>query len=338
MTKQQKEEFDNLYKFSNQPDISINDSIGEKEKERINKKKIKEREKRIKQRKTEKKTQFDFDTETVIGMTNKNNQRRKQQEQKRMTKKQAQIERKKKKIKRIIKFITLLLLVIAGVVFALVSPIFNITEIQVSNNNQIPTETVVSLSQLQVGQNLFRFNKNKVEKEIKTNPYIQSVSVKRKLPNKIEITVEEREKNYNVEFLNGYAYINNQGYILEISEQKLDLPVIQGISTEAEKIVEGNRLNKEDLEKLEVVIKIMNVCKDYELDQKVSAIDISNNSDYVLYMESEKKAIYLGDGTNLSNKMLYLPTILTENQGKEGTIYVDGDINNNFKPRFREKV
>ena len=102
--------------------------------------------------------------------------------------------------------------------------------------------------------------------------------------------------------------------------------------------MEGNRLNKEDLEKLEVVIKIMNVCKDYELDQKVSAIDISNNSDYVLYMESEKKTIYLGDNTNLSNKMLYVPAIIQENQGKEGTIYVDGDMNSNFKPRFREKV
>ena len=104
------------------------------------------------------------------------------------------------------------------------------------------TFIIVSLSKLQIGQNLFRFNKNKVEKEIKTNPYVESVSVKRKLPNKIEITIEERNRNYNVEFLNGYAYINNQGYILEISEQKLEgIPVIQGISTEVEQIVEGNR-------------------------------------------------------------------------------------------------
>lgn len=334
MTKQQKKEFDNLYKFNNQAPVSMNIE----EQEKINKKKAKEREKRIKQRKAEQKTQFDFDTETVIGMTNKNNQNKHQEVQKRMTKKQAQIERKKKKIKRIIKWTTIFLLIIGGIVFALVSPIFNISDIEVNNNNQIATETIVSLSQLQVGQNLFRFNKNKVEKEIKTNPYVESVNIKRKLPNKIEITIEERNRNYNVEFLNGYAYINNQGYILEISEQKLDLPVIQGISTDAEQIVAGNRLNTEDLEKLEIVIQIMNICKNYELDQKVSTIDITNKSDYIIYMEEEKKTIYLGDESNLSNKMLYVPTILEENQGKEGTIYVNGDINNNFKPRFREKV
>lgn len=334
MTKEQKKEFDNLYKFDNQD----YDSINIEQQEKINKKKAKEREKRIKQRKTEQKSQFDFDTETVIGITNKNNKNKQPNVQKRMTKKQAKIERKKKKLKKIIKLITLFLLIIGGFVFALVSPIFNIKEIQVSNNNQIATETIISLSQLQLGQNLFRFNKNKIEKEIKTNPYIESVTIKRKIPSKIEISVKERNRNYNVEFLNGFAYINNQGYILEISDQKLDLPTIQGISTDAEQIVEGNRLNTEDLEKIETVIQIMNICKNYELDQKVSAIDITNKNNYIIYMNEEKKIINLGDESNLSTKMLYVPTILKENEGKEGTIYVNGDINNNFKPRFKEKV
>ena len=332
MTKQQKKEFDNLYKFSEPMDTNVI------EEEKINKKKAKEREKRIKKRKAKQKTQFDFDTETVIGMTNKNNQKKQKEVQIRSTKKQARMERKKKKLKRIIKWTTLFLLIIGGIVFALVSPIFNIKDIQVINNNQIATETIISLSQLQVGQNLFKFNKNKVEKEIKTNPYIESVNIKRKIPDKIEITIEERNKNYNVEFLNGYAYINNQGYILEISEQKLDLPTIQGISTQAEQIVEGNRLNTEDLGKLGSVIQIMNICKNYELDKKISAIDITNKNNYIIYMDEEKKTIYLGDDSNLSTKMLYIPTILKENEGKEGTIYVNGDINNNFKPRFREKV
>ena len=334
MTKEQKKEFDNLYKFDNQE----YDYINMEQQEKINKKKAKEREKRIKKRKAKQKTQFDFDTETVIGMTNKNNKNKQQNEQKRMSKKQAKLERKKKKIKRIIKWITLFLLIIGGCVFALVSPIFNIKEIQVNDNNQITSETIVSLSQLRLEQNLFRFNKNKIEKEIKTNPYIENVMIKRKIPNKIEITVKERNKNYNVEFLNGYAYINNQGYILEISDQKLDLPTIQGISTEAEQIVEGNRLNTEDLGKLESVIQIMNICKNYELDKKISAIDITNKNNYIIYMDEEKKIINLGDESNLSTKMLYVPTILKENEGKEGTIYVDGNINNNFKPRFKEKV
>ena len=332
MTKQQKEQFDNLYNFANETPITIEEESKEK------KKKTKKRQKRIKQKKQEQKNQFDLDNETVIGMTNKNNQKIKNNKNKNKASKQARFERKKKKIKKFLKFLTLVLIIIGGFVFAFVSPIFNINEITVKNNNQIATETIISLSELQKDQNIFRFSRNKIEDQIRTNPYIESVTVKRKIPNRIEITVEERTKNYNVEFLNGYAYINNQGYILEISEQKLDMPVIQGVSTEEEQIVAGNRLNSDDLEKLETVIQIMNICKNYELDNKITSINISNKNNYEVFIESEKKTIEIGDKSNLSNKMLYVPAIIEENKNKEGTIYLNGDINDNFRPRFREKV
>ena len=328
MTKQQRKQIDDLYIYSN--------NMADKEKEE--KKKAKEREKRIKQRKNEQKDQFDFDTETVIGMTNKNNQKIKQKNQEKITKKQAKILKKKKKIKRLIKTIILLALIIGGFCFALISPIFNVTEINVTGNEQISSDTIISLSQLEIGQNLFRFNRIKVSNEIKTNAYIENVKIQRKIPNKIEITIEERKRDYNVEFLNGYAYINNQGYILEIAEQKLELPVIKGISTPQEQIVEGNRLDDEDLEKLETVIQIMNICKNYDLDTKISSIDITNKSNYIINMDEEKKTIQLGNDSNLRNKILYVPAILTENKEKEGTIYLNGDINGDFKPRFREKV
>ena len=128
MTKQQRKQIDDLYIYSN--------NMADKEKEE--KKKAKEREKRIKQRKNEQKDQFDFDTETVIGMTNKNNQKIKQKNQEKITKKQAKILKKKKKIKRIIKTIILLALIIGGFCFALISPIFNVTEINVTGNEQYP--------------------------------------------------------------------------------------------------------------------------------------------------------------------------------------------------------
>lgn len=332
MTKNQKDKIDDLFYYS-----PINT---EKTTQKEQKRKTKEREKRIKKQNSQKKVenQFDYDNEMVIKMTNKNNQKQEEKTKQKMSKKQRQILKKKKRIKLMLKFTALLIIIIAGIIFALVSPIFNIKEINVSNNNQINTETIISLSQLNLGQNIFKFNKNKVNKNIKTNAYIERVEIKRKLPNKVQIQIEERKQEYNVEFLNGYAYINNQGYILQISEEKQALPTIQGISTPDEQIVEGNRLNSEDLEKLEVIIQIMNICKNYELDSKITNIDISTKDEYTLYLEEEKKTIYLGDKSNLSNKMLYVQVIIEENRGKEGEIFVNGDLNNNFKPRFKEKV
>ena len=47
-----------------------------------------------------------------------------------------------------------------------------------------------------------------------------------------------------------------------------------------------------DLEKLETAIEIMNICKDYDLYNKATSIDISNKTNYILYMEEEKKTVY----------------------------------------------
>ena len=138
--------------------------------------------------------------------------------------------------------------------------------------------------------------------------------------------------------MNGYAYINNQGYILEVSQEKLDLPVIQGIKISEEKIVAGNRLEKEDLEKLETVISITNIWKNNDIEQKITSIDITNKLEYTLYVEEEKQKIYLGDESNLNNKILWAQAIMKDNKGIEGEIYVNGELNDKFKPRFKQKV
>lgn len=328
MTLKEKEKIDNMYYNFN--------TI--KEKEKIEKDKRKEREKRIKENKKKQKDLFDIDNETVIGMTNKKNKEIKEKQNKNITKKQKQILKKQKRIKRIIKWTTLLIIIIAGVIFSLVSPIFNISTVEVINNNTVQTEEIISLSGLKIGQNIFRYNKSKVIKNIKENAYIQSVKIKRKIPNKIEITIQERNRDYNIQFLNQFAYINKQGYILEISEQKLELPTIIGIATGEEQIKAGNRLNSEDLEKLETVIQIINVCEDYGISQKITDIDISDKTNYTIYIEEELKTIHLGDKNNISTKILYIQGILEKTQGKEGDIYVNGDLNDNFKPRFKEKI
>ena len=211
-------------------------------------------------------------------------------------------------------------------------------EINVINSEKVSGNEIISLSGISKNQNIFRFLSSKSIEQIKTNPYIEEAQIKRIFPNKVEITVKERKATFNVEFLNEYAYINNQGFILEISNEKLDLPTIQGIKTKEEDIKAGNRLNNDDLEKLEIVIQIVDSYKSANLENQITSIDIENKNEYTVYMEEAKKIVYLGDGTNLGDKILWLQAILKDNEGIEGEIYLDGDLNENFKPRFKEKV
>ncbi len=344
MNKSQKEKINNLYSMQpieSQEDLEKELKNLENVEIKEKRKKEKDREKRIKEKKkkeNEEIEKFDFDTETVIGMTQKNNRKKELERKKIVDKNERRRMKRIKRIKKILKWTMIILIIAGGITFAMVSPIFNIQEIQVNNNQYVTSDTIKSLSGLSEGQNIFRFINSQIEENIKEEPYIESAKVSRVLPNKINIEVEERKRDFSLEFLNGYAYINNQGYILEINNDKAGLPVIQGATTKEENIVPGNRLETEDLERLEVAIQILNACKSQGLDGKVTSIDITDKNEYSIYMEEEKKTIYLGDGSNLGDKILWVQAILKDNEGKEGEIYLNGDLNNNFKPRFKEKV
>lgn len=307
--------------------------------EMMKKKKAKEREKRIKENnKKQIEDKFDFETETVIQMTNKNKIEKDRKEQKEAIKLEQKRKKRNKRIKNILKVLLMLLIVIGGITFAMVSPIFNIKEIKVIDNEQISSDTVISLSELSSNQNIFRFNKLQVENNIKTNPYIENVEIHRKIPNTVEIKVTERVHSYSVSFMGKFAYVNTQGYVLEISEDSKGKIIIYGTSTNEEEITLGSRLNSEDLNKFSDVIKITDIAKENGLLEKITSIDISNKNDYIIYMENEQKSVHLGDNTNLSNKMLYVLAILEKEQGHAGDIFVNGDLNNKFQPYFREKL
>lgn len=306
--------------------------------EELKRKKEKEREKRIKQNKATKENDFDFNTETVIEMTNKNKIRKEQEQRKRFTQEERKRKKRKKRIQFFVKIFLLLGIIIGGVTFAMISPIFSIKEVQVLNNEKVSSETIISLSELKTEENIFRFQASKVMSKIKENAYIENVKVHRKIPDIVQIEVIEREHNYSVDYLGKYAYINTQGYILEIAQDNKQKIVLQGIQSPEEQVVVGNRLNYEDLEKLEDVIKIMNAAKEYKLDNKITTIDIHDKNEYSIYLEEEGKKAFLGNHTNLSNKMLYVNAIIEEERGKSGEIFANGDLNHKFRVYFRESL
>ena len=258
---------------------------------------------------------------------------------KKLTKKQQISKKRRKLIFKIIKWLTLVGIVIAGIAYAMLSPIFNIKNISVTGNFKISSETIISLSELSIDQNIFNFRTSNIIDNIKQNAYIDKVEINRKLPDEIQIVVYEREATYMITLGNAYVYINNQGYILEITATKGDFPLIVGYDTPEEQIQEGNRLITEDLERLSDILKIMESASSVEgeIANLITQIDISDKSNYILTLEKEGKKIYLGDTTNLSTKMLWINEFLETEEKKQGIIYLNVDLNTD-RPYFRERI
>lgn len=255
------------------------------------------------------------------------------QEKKKVTKNKKQIiSKKKKKRLKILKWTTLLILVVGGISLFLLSDLFNIKEIKVINNNKITALEIKNLSGLQINQNMFQFLKLAVEEKIKQEPYIEKANVKRNLDGTIEIEVVERVTTYMLVLENQYAYINNQGYILEISEIKLEVPTITGFITGS--IEPGNRLEEKDLLKLDTVIQIIKTANEKGLENKITNIDIADEKDFLLTVESESKLIHFGSSSNINDKFINISAVLNDTIGQKGEIFVK-DLN---KIYFRENV
>lgn len=244
---------------------------------------------------------------------------------------------KNKKSNIIIKITIWTVLAIGVIACASLSPLFNIRDIEVLGNEHVSKEEILSLSEIMADENIFKVQNRKVSKNIKQNAYINDVQIHKLLPNKMEIKVTEREPSYMLEYGNGYVYINNQGYMLEISSIKKDLPILLGITTLKEDYKDGNRLNEEDLSKLGTVIKVMDAAQTSGIAKLITKVDFSDVNNYILHFETERKVVYLGDCSNLETRMLFLVGILEKEKENPGEIFVNMNLNTD-NAYFRESV
>ena len=277
--------------------------------------------------------------EIVIGLNRNASAKSKEDDNKSLNNKTSNSKKKNKKkniLKSFLKILIILILLAGTAVFALISPIFNINEINVEGNDKVSTQTIISLSNIKKETNMFRYSKKEIIDKVKDNPYIESVNIERQLPSTINIFIEERRVAYQIKVMESYVYIDSKGYILERSSVDANVPVIFGVNTTQNEFLNNKRMADTDIANLNVILKIVDNAKSLEIYDLITNINIENG-EYILYLKDKKKYIYLGDGNDVTNKMLYVKEILKSEEGKSGKIFIDGNLNNGFKPYFREE-
>lgn len=289
-----------------------------------------------------KKKTYNMDEEIIIGYNTKNikdNPSQKNTKSNNNKKKKKNNKNKKSKWNKVKKVlltilkIILLIAVIAGIgIFLFVSPVFNITNVRVENAGKISENTYIVLSGVELGQNIFRISKSRIREQIKTESYVEDVEIKREYPGTIILTVKEREAEYMLEYNGMYIYIDKNGYILEKSIDPIDAPIIKEIYTNLDNIELGQRLVEDDLSKFNDLIKIIDGMKNNSIEAKITSIDISDNSNYIIEFEETKKKVLLGDSSNLSTKMLWIKYFVENNVDGKGIIHLQNIENVYFEP------
>ena len=166
---------------------------------------------------------------------------------------------------------------------------------------------------------------------------MEEIKIERKLPNIVELHITERTVDYKINYLNSYVYLNNQGYILEISEEEKDVLTIDGLTSLSDNIEVGQRLSNEDLIKLDTILKVTNYIKYNSVESKLTKVDATNEKNYILEFAEENKIAYIGDSSSITEKMTAVAKVLEAEKGKKGEIYANEEVLKKNRVYFKEE-
>ena len=211
------------------------------------------------------------------------------------------------------------------------------------NTNQvepkITKENILELAQINVGDKLYRFLRSEISDRIEQNSYVQEAKIQRNINGKVKITITQREPKYLMNYAGEYLYIDREGYVLEVNGVNNGDPIITGLITDCSSLSIGNtkiRLNKEDLEKLEIINNILASFESNGVLNRIYTINAEDKNNIILNLNDDQKTIYIGNGTDLNTKVLYAKKMLENEAGHSGIIFVNGDLNEGHA-YFREQ-
>jgi cell division protein FtsQ len=232
--------------------------------------------------------------------------------------------RKKKAIKRCIIFFVLLLSIL--ITLCLKLSYFNITAITVLNNKNVSKEEIIKLSDINKGTNIFYQNFNKSKKSILSNPYILDVSFSRKIPNKIEISVDERKAEFYCQIDSKFFIIDKDAIVLEIRNDinNMKLTKIDGIDIKPIEV--GKNIGSKDDKKVKTIRTFADLIQRTKTGvPEISSIDFTDSKN--LKVNYGNMCVILGTWYNIESKLNKAIDILESDQVKSAKGYIDVSFN-----------
>lgn len=197
--------------------------------------------------------------------------------------------------------LAVLMMLCIGITLSL-TVVFNITQIDIEGESRYADDALIAASGVSIGDNLFRLSPRSIENAIVDKfPYIESVGIKRVLPEGLIIKVKEATCAAAVEFEDEYMLISEKGRVLESGLTEISQDEQRVIGFNCERISEGDYLKDEDRERFSILRKIKKSIADNELD-KISIIDLRDTTDLRLLYDG-RIDVEMGNANDIDYKI-----------------------------------
>lgn len=227
-----------------------------------------------------------------------------------------------------------IVVIVISIIVYLVSPFFYFSNTIILGETSFKKQELINLSKVDVEKNIYLIDTKTAQANIKKNPYINEITIKRKFPETLVFSVSERVPAAVLPLSAGFVVIDEDGNALKIEQDisGLSYPMISGISIAKASL--GEKIPVKDQEQFSFILKMLSYSQNARLLQSISDINLKDLDNIQMTTTGGIKVL-LGDGEEMNYKMLMLNQILVDLHGKGVTT---GTIDMRFKsnPVYRE--
>ncbi len=179
------------------------------------------------------------------------------------------------------------------------SPLFAIEDIIVSGCHVLDPQTVILMSGVRQGANIFSVEGEEVKRRVEASPRIKSISLRRRLPRTLLLRVIERQAIYPVAHHPDRA-LSSDGLLLPIHEMDpvRKLPAVAGIATDRAEIDQGQ---------VACYLQLAHSEQHWMFDR----VDVSHPNDIVGTLVQGSQCVHLGSG-NFRAKLMLLEAVVSD--------------------------
>ncbi|MBQ2747135.1 MAG: FtsQ-type POTRA domain-containing protein [Firmicutes bacterium] len=189
-----------------------------------------------------------------------------------MAKEKTRKKKKRRKKNYLLRFVILILIGVSAY-FVMSASFFEVTEVEVVNNNYFTKEQVLNIAGVENGENIFfDVNTGKVKDTLMEEPYIRNAKVKIKLPSTVVIEIEEREEKAAVKYGDSYIILDGDGLVLRQTDVVPSVTELTGLTLKS--IQPGTALDVEENYQFSDTLDIIGIMDESEVYFK--KIDISS--------------------------------------------------------------
>lgn len=222
----------------------------------------------------------------------------------------AALRKKKRRRRRRIKiFFSFLFIAIITLAILSLTVFFKIDGITVKNNTIYTSGDIISVSGVEIEDNLFALNSSKIEQRItKSLPFIKTVELKRQLPSKLCVVITETVEEVCYYKDGVYYSADKQGKILkEYTEQPAEMILIK--NTEQINLSVGEYVEYTSFEEKDLVNKHFELAEYYGYN--LNTIDVRDIYNSTVRIDN-RFIVEFGTYSNIELKAAHLNAMLKQ--------------------------